>query len=200
MPLISKKNRFTDISPQTLLSTVTKSSGLFLPSSLRKAAFNHYRDSAGERFGFSLQPPWEALPSGEWKVHIVKEKSETDKRHFQIEVSSLAGKLFSAALHISINMVDEDSEITINIDGKHEAGLDGYSDELVETIIRSMIRESFTQIEQLLASDGESSIADEAEQDTVHHIAPLAVAAGVFSAGMALGLWFWRRKKKDGES
>ena len=198
MHLISKNHRFTNHTAQELMLRVTKPSRLFLPRSLQKSAFNHHHDSSGKMFGFGLQSPWEALPHGEWKVSVVNVDGSPSETIYQIEVSSIAGKLYSGTLKISVTAVEQDSMISVSVDGKREVGLADYSDELVGAIIRSLIRESFTEIEQLMATDHDAHSAeeDDAEQDPMH-IAPLAVAAGVFSAGMALGLLFWRRNRRN---
>ena len=196
MPHISKKNRFADIDPQTLLSKVSNDSKVFLPHSLKQSAFNHHHESSGEMYGFSLQPPWEALPKGDWKVSIVQEKAAPNEKIYQISASSITNKLYSSKLNVTVDAIGSDTEITIDVDGQREVGLADFSDDLIETIIRSLIRESFTEIEALVGSAENSSLIEDDEVDLVH-VAPLAIAAGLFSAGMALGLWFWRRKRKD---
>lgn len=196
MPLLTKQYRFAQITPQEMWSRITTSSNLFLPSSLKKVSFNHYRESTGTHFGFQIHQPWAALPAGDWKV--LGEQVEwlpAEKVTYRLNVASENGKIYSGILTIAFAKIDVDTQVTLIVDGVREVELAPYSDDLIATLIRSLIRESWTNLEQLL--DFEDAASPDENRDHFQHMNPLAVAVGIFSAGMALGLWLWRRKHKD---
>lgn len=199
MSQLSDRHLFTAITPEILWSKIDQQHGLLLPRVLQQSAFGHYYESTGEHFGFHMQTPWDALPAGEWKVLVdVKEQVPAEKVTYQVNVSLGQTQLYSGDLTVYLAAVENDTAITISVDGKPESGLAAYSDDLIETILRSLIRESWDAVHRLLNEDSDAGANTHGEGDQlVNHMDPLALAAGVFSAGMALGLWLWRRKRKD---
>ena len=195
---ISKHHRFANITPQDLRSKFPNHSTIFLPPSIKDRSSNHYWESTGNLFGFELTPPWEALPAGVWKVTLKAEASSIPKvSAYNIDVTSGQEKIYTGDLKIKLSTIESDTTDTImdvTVEGKRELVLESYSDDLIETIIRSLIRESCEYLEQTILNQAPEPLSE--EDQNLDHMAPLAVAAGVFSAGMALGVWFWRRKRK----
>ena len=171
------------------------SPALFLPASIEKFSFGHYHEITGKRVGFQLSPRWKMLPDGPWSVLFeATERKPSEKVSFKVTIDREKGLLFKGKLTLSLSGKDQGTNILVEVEGNKEGGLADVNDEFIETIMRSIIRESVQELNQLPNGGTALAPASISSEDGVDHMAPLAVAAGVFSAGMALSLWFWRRK------
>ncbi|MEM8859105.1 MAG: hypothetical protein AAGD96_12335 [Chloroflexota bacterium] len=199
MNQISDHHQFNNFTPQTIWNQVSQLDKLILPTTIRQHSSNHYVEIGKNRYGFQLKNPWGVLPQGEWSVIVSSESDQANKSaSYDIAVSNGAVAIYSGHLHLDLSLdTEQDTICHLILDGEKGAGLVNQSDELVETFIRGLIREGWDEIDRILMG-GTDPLLD--QQDDLNHMAPLAVAAGVFSAGMALGLWFWRRKKQGSES
>jgi len=202
MAIISHQYLLENQTPSAVWSRLSQAQRPFLPLSFNNASFNHVQAIDGGQFGFELAPPWELFPADDWRVSVQQTMQQpVEKVAYSVEIAlsdkKRDEKLYSADLEIMLKPADGGTQIEITIDGRREAGLAPYSDDLVETIIRSQIREGWQDLDRLFANGEESDPAQTEPEYEPDHTAPLAIAAGVFSAGMALGLWLWRRKRKN---
>lgn len=198
MSLVSDSYPIYNHSPQTLWDWLHAQPSLLLPQSINQNSFNHYYEISGTRFGFQLNPPWQLMPDGPWSVLIENlEQVPAERMHYKITIDREEGYLYKGELAVQLKDEEGHTNVQMEVSGERMAGLSGVTDEFVETILRSLMRESRELIEAKL-DNRELPLITHANLDDEDHIAPLAVAAGVFSAGMALSLWLWRRKKRKG--
>lgn len=201
MSQLSDRHLFSDIKPNDLWAKIEQHHGLILPHILQQSAFGHYRESTGDHFGFQMQTPWDALPTGEWRVQVNKtDPILAEKAAYHVDVSVGSVELYCGDLTVEFAPAENGTVVTLTIEGEKKSGLDSYSNELVETILRSLIREGWEAADQMLARKPFNADGHDEGEQLRNHMDPLALAAGVFSAGMAVGLWLWRRKRKDQES
>lgn len=203
MSSVSDTYHIYNITPTQLWEQLEAKPSLLLPASIEKKSFGHYNEITGKRHGFQFEPMWQLLPSGPWSVLVeLTDKKPAERVDYKITVDRESGILYTGKLMINLAdlpaSVDEEggTSVTVQLDGKRKSELDEFSDELIETILHSLIREGWETTHLQITGKTQSNElvnAYEAEED---HMAPLAVAAGVFSAGMALSLWMWRRKKR----
>ena len=197
-PIIDQ-HQFYHITPQEVWERASQLQGVILPETLRKHSSNHYLEIGQNIYGFYLLSPWGALPKGMWDVKVKPSEADPAKQaNYAVEVTSNRKPVFSGQLTIQLEAAGEKNEDTLVkmiVDGERGDVLLNQSDELVETLVRGLLREGWTEIDYLITND--ESLRSSQNSGDEGHMAPLAIAAGVFSAGMALGLWFWRRRKRS---
>ena len=201
MSLISAHYQLNNYSPDSLWSWLENQSRLIVPPSIEAISFDFYHEITGSRYGFRFLPPWEVLPQGSWYVLIERlELKPASHAKYRLTIDREEGMLYAGDLDIHLHEKDGGTEIEMRLDGTRKEGLASFSDDFIGSILRQLIRESWESVhEQLQANKGDSPLldSDSLEREEEDHMAPLAVAAGVFSAGMALSLWMWRRKRRD---
>lgn len=202
MSIISVRYQLDSITPDSLWSWLENRPGLILPASIEAISFDFYYEITGARYGFRFLPPWEVLPKGPWYVLVERIEHKPTQAKYKLKIDRAEGLLYSGELAIGLSQNQTATEIEIRLNGGREAGLADFSDEFMETILRSLIREGWEDIVAQVQKDQNmpavvAAGVAEADEEEADHMAPLAVAAGVFSAGMALSLWMWRRKRRD---
>ncbi len=203
MSSVSDTYQIYNINPTQLWERLEAKPSLLLPASIEKQSFGHYNEITGKRHGFQFEPMWQLLPAGPWNVLVeLTDKVPAERVDYKITVDQESGLLYSGKLSINLSELPADGEedwgtnVHVHLDGKRQAGLAEFSDELVGTILHSLVREGWETTHQQITGQTPNSALVTAYEDDEDHMAPLAVAAGVFSAGMALSLWMWRRKKR----
>ena len=204
---VSGNYEIQNLSPSELRERIEQRPNLFLPPSIDKYSFGHYQEITGKRHGFQINPRWQAMPNGPWSVLLEAtekpenpEKLEERQVTYKLTVDRERGLLFTGFIIFTLTSISADNEnganLHIQVEGSREAELAEYTDEIVITVLRSLMREGAETLNlQLNGNEKAEMLVPVAETDE-DHMAPLAVAAGVFSAGMALSLWLWRRKKR----
>lgn len=199
MNRIVDQHQFNNTTPQEVWNKATKLQGMILPQTLSKHSSNHYYELGQNIYGFYLISPWGALPKGLWDVKVKPVDVEPAMQAvYTIDVTSNRKPVFAGQFTIQLQPAgdrNEDTLVKMIVDGERGDVLANHSDELVETLVRGLLREGWAEMSYLITDN--ESLRPSAHGEEDGHMPPLAIAAGVFSAGMALGLWFWRRRKRS---
>lgn len=197
MSLVIDNYQINNVSPTELWEQFEGHPNLFLPASIEKYSFGHYHEITGKRHGFQMNPRWKALPSGPWSVLLETTKRKpAEKITYKISIDREKGLLYTGLLSITFSAVENGTNLLIKVDGQREVELAEHTDEIVETVLRSLTREGVESVNASMSGEASHAMLVPTYEIDEDHMAPLAVAAGVFSAGMALSLWLWRRKKR----
>ncbi|MEM9773994.1 MAG: hypothetical protein AAF902_05405 [Chloroflexota bacterium] len=199
MKQIVDQHQFSNITPQEVWNKASQLQGLILPETLRRHSSNHYFEIGQNIYGFHLLSPWGALPKGMWDVKVKPIESEPFKQVvYSVDVKSNRKEVFSGHLTIELQPADPDGSSTMIealLSGEKGEVLANQSDEIVQTLAKGLLREGWAEMAYIITNNDSDRQSHSNDEDG--HMAPLAIAAGVFSAGMALGLWFWRRRKRS---
>ncbi len=202
MSSVSDTYKIYNLTPDQVWEQLEADPGLLLPASIDKKSFGHYNEITGKRHGFQFNPTWLLLPTGPWNILVeIVDRKPAEKVTYKITADREAGILYSGKLTIDFLTLPAQADkpggtqVDIQLTGERKAELEEFSDELVETILHSLIREGWETAYLQVTGEPHNHGLVATQEPVADHMAPLAVAAGVFSAGMALSLWMWRRKK-----